>query len=171
MIWRLSANDHYSSALVRQPLECWTKMSVDLMRMPLPAGKLPPWLLRKALRGIPPGPNVVVGPGIGKDAAAIAIGDRIVVAKNDPITFASVNGATHLIEVNANDIACMGAVPRWILVTALLPVGITPGEVLTQFAELNDACRHRSVELVGGHTEIVAGIDRPILVGMMLGET
>lgn len=145
-------------------------MNADMMRKPLPAGKLPPWLLRKALRGSPVGSSVVVGPGIGKDAAAISIGDRIVVAKNDPITFASEKGATHLIEVNANDIACMGALPRWVLVTALLPEGVTPGEVLTQFAELNDACRQRSVELIGGHTEIVAGIDRPILVGMMLGE-
>jgi hydrogenase maturation factor len=93
-----------------------------------------------------------------------------VVAKNDPITFASEKSATHLIEVNANDVACMGAVPRWVLVTALLPEGVTPGEVLNQFAELHEACRRRSVELVGGHTEIVAGIGRPILVGMMLGE-
>jgi hydrogenase maturation factor len=122
------------------------------------------------LRANPLGSSVVVGPGVGKDAAAIAIGERIVVAKNDPITFASEKGATHLIEVNANDIACMGAIPRWVLVTALLPVGITPGEVLNQFAELNEACRQRSVELVGGHTEVMAGIDRPILVGMMLGD-
>ena len=116
-------------------------MNADTMRRPLPPGKLPSWLLRKALRANPLGSSVVVGPGVGKDAAAIAIGERIVVAKNDPITFASEKGATHLIEVNANDIACMGAIPRWVLVTALLPEGITPGEVLTQFAELSEAWR------------------------------
>lgn len=145
-------------------------MNTDTMRRPLPAGKLPPWLMRKILRANPLGSSVVVGPGIGKDAAAITIGDRIVVAKNDPITFASEKGAAHLIEVNANDIACMGAIPRWVLVTALLPEGVTPAEVLNQFAELSEACRQRSVDLVGGHTEIVSGIDRPILVGMMLGD-
>ena len=95
---------------------------------------------------------------------------RVLVAKNDPITFASEGGAAHLVEVNANDIACMGATPRWLLVTALLPHGVTPADVLNQFAELRETCRQRSVELIGGHTEIVPGLARPILVGMMLGD-
>jgi len=111
-----------------------------------------------------------VGPGLGRDAAAIAVGERVLVAKNDPITFASEGGAAHLVEVNANDVACMGATPRWLLVTALLPHGVTPADVLNQFAELRETCRQRSVELIGGHTEIVPGLARPILVGMMLGE-
>ena len=119
---------------------------------------------------VSPDPDILVGPGLGRDAAAIAVGERVMVAKNDPITFASEGGAAHLVEVNANDIACMGATPRWLLVTALLPHGVTPADVLNQFAELRETCRQRSVELIGGHTEIVPGLARPILVGMMLGD-
>ena len=146
-------------------------MKHDLMLQPLPAGKLPGWLLRKVLPGSPAGDSdILVGPGLGRDAAAIAVGGRVVVAKNDPITFATEGGAAHLVEVNANDVACMGATPRWLLVTALLPHGVTPADVLNQFAELRETCRHRSVELIGGHTEIVQGLARPILVGMMLGD-
>ena len=145
-------------------------MKRNLMLEPLPAGKLPGWLLRKVLPGSPRDPDILVGPGLGRDAAAIAVGGRVVVAKNDPITFASEDGAAHLVEVNANDVACMGATPRWLLVTALLPQGVTPADVLNQFAELRETCRHRSVELIGGHTEIVPGLARPILVGMMLGD-
>ncbi len=146
-------------------------MKRDLMLKPLPPGKLPAWLLNKVLPVSASDPNVIVGPGLGRDAAAIAIGDRVLVAKNDPITFASEGGAEHLVAVNANDVACMGATPRWLLVTGLLPHGVTPADVLNQFAELREACRQRSVDLVGGHTEIVPGLERPILVGMMLGET
>jgi hydrogenase expression/formation protein HypE len=142
----------------------------ERMLEPLPAGKLPSWLLRKVLPGSPRDPDILVGPGLGRDAAAIAVGERVIVAKNDPITFASEGGAAHLVEVNANDVACMGATPRWLLVTALLPHGVTPADVLNQFAELRETCRQRSVELIGGHTEIVPGLARPILVGMMLGE-
>jgi hydrogenase maturation factor len=145
-------------------------MKPHLMLEPLPAGKLPGWLLRKVLPGSARDPDILVGPGLGKDAAAIAVGERVMVAKNDPITFASEGGAAHLVEVNANDVACMGATPRWLLVTALLPQGVTPADVLNQFAELRETCRHRSVELIGGHTEIVPGLARPILVGMMLGD-
>src|SRR3712207_2234270 len=145
-------------------------MNHQTMLEPLPAGKLPGWLLRKVLPGSARDPDILVGPGLGRDAAAVTVGDRVIVAKNDPITFASENGAAHLVEVNANDIACMGASPRWLLVTALLPLGVTPAEVLTQFGELRETCRRRSVELIGGHTEIVPGLERPILVGMMLGD-
>jgi hydrogenase maturation factor len=140
------------------------------MLKPLPAGKLPGWLLQKILPGSPRDPDVLVGPGLGRDAAAVAVGERVVVAKNDPITFASEGGAAHLVEVNANDVACLGATPRWLLVTALLPHGVTPADVLNQFAELRETCRQRRIELIGGHTEIVAGLARPILVGMMLGD-
>lgn len=147
-----------------------SRVKSDLMLKPLPAGKLPGWLLHKVLPRASNDPSVLVGPGLGRDAAAIAVGDRVIVAKNDPITFASENGAAHLVEVNANDIVCMGATPRWLLVTGLLPYGVTPADVLNQFAELRETCRRRSVELVGGHTEIVPGLERPILVGMMLGD-
>ncbi|MFN8592341.1 MAG: AIR synthase family protein [Thermomicrobiales bacterium] len=145
-------------------------MKPDLMLTPLPAGKLPPWLLRKVLPKTSDDPDVLVGPGIGRDAAAIAIGDRVIVAKNDPITFAAQGAADHLVDVNANDIACMGAMPRWLLVTGLLPHGVTPADVLRDFHDLREACRRRGVELVGGHTEILEGLDHPILIGMMLGE-
>jgi hydrogenase maturation factor len=145
-------------------------MKPEKMVSPLPPGKLPPWLLRKVLPVAPSDKRVLVGPGIGRDAAAIAIGDRVIVAKNDPITFATHGAADHLVDVNANDIACMGAVPRWLLVTGLLPLGVTPADILRDFNDLRVACARREVELVGGHTEILEGLERPILVGMMLGE-
>ena len=144
-------------------------MKRDLLA-PLPAGKLPAWLLKKVLPASSHDPRVIVGPGLGADAAAIAIGDRVVIAKSDPITFASHGAELHLVEVNANDVACMGAEPRWLLVTAFFPLGVTSADVLNSFAALREACRHRSVELVGGHTEIVPGLDHPMLVGLMLGE-
>ncbi|MFT4038788.1 MAG: AIR synthase-related protein [Thermomicrobiales bacterium] len=145
-------------------------MNREKLLQPLPAGKLPGWLLKKVLPTASVDQQVLVGPGIGRDAAAISVGGQVVVAKTDPITFATDRAAHHLVEVNANDIACMGATPRWLLVTSLLPVGITPATVLQSFAELTEACRQRGVELIGGHTEIVPGIDRPLLIGSMLGE-
>jgi hydrogenase expression/formation protein HypE len=146
-------------------------MNSEKLLRPLPAGKLPGWLLKKVLPASIRDEQVLVGPGIGCDAAAVAIGEQVVVAKTDPITFASERAAFHLVEVNANDLACMGAHPRWLLVTHLLPVGVTAADVLSSFAELTEACRLRGVELIGGHTEIVPGINRPLLIGSMLGTT
>ncbi len=137
----------------------------------LPAGKLPPELLGQLLSAIPDDPSIVIGAGIGRDAAAVRHGDRILVLKTDPITFATDEIGWYAPNVNANDIACMGATPRWMLATALFPDGsTTPDLVRTVFESLREACNELGILLVGGHTEITTGLDRTILVGMMVGD-
>jgi len=137
----------------------------------LPVGKLPGELLARLIVAYGSSdPTVLVGPGIGGDAAAIDLGATTLVVKSDPITFASESPAQYLVDVNANDLACLGATPRWMMVTALLPAGTSEGEVETHFRELRDACVGRTISLVGGHTEVTSAVSRPILVGVLLGE-
>src|SRR5881296_839841 len=116
-------------------------------------------------------PRVVVGPRLGEDAAVIDMGDRYLVATSDPITFATAEIGWYALQVNANDIAVRGARPRWFLATLLLPAGATSGaSVDALFVDLHAACEELDVALVGGHTEVTHGLDRPIVVGAMLGE-
>jgi hydrogenase maturation factor len=62
-------------------------------------------------------------------------------------------------------------VPRWFLATVLLPErGATAALAEAIFAQIADACASLDVSLCGGHTEITYGLDRPIVVGQMLGE-
>jgi hydrogenase expression/formation protein HypE len=137
----------------------------------LPVGKLPGQLLARLIATYATSdPTVVVGPGIGGDAAAIDLGATTLVVKSDPITFASESPARYLVDVNANDLACLGATPRWLMVTALLPEGTTEQLVESHFRELRDACLQRDISLVGGHTEITSGVGRSILVGVLIGE-
>jgi hydrogenase expression/formation protein HypE len=137
----------------------------------LPVGKLPAELLGRLIATYATSdPTVIVGPGVGGDAAAIDLGSTTLVVKSDPITFATESPARYLVDVNANDLACLGATPRWMMVTALLPPGTTEQLVEFHFRELRDACLQRGISLVGGHTEVTFGIDRPILVGVLIGE-
>jgi len=137
----------------------------------LPPGKLPPELLASLLASIESDPSVVVGPGIGRDAAVVRFADRLLVLKTDPITLARDEIGWYAAHVNANDIACMGATPRWMLVTTLLPEHDTTSALVERiFAGLREGCDAVGVRLVGGHTEITAGLDRPIMVGLMAGE-
>jgi hydrogenase maturation factor len=116
-------------------------------------------------------PRVVVGPRVGEDAAVIDLGDRYLVATSDPITFATDDLGWYALQVNANDIAVRGARPRWFLATLLLPEGRTTDEsVAALFEQMTAACDDLGVALVGGHTEITYGLDRPLVVGTMLGE-
>src|SRR5680860_739940 len=82
----------------------------------LPVGKIPTELLGALLsRNALTDERVIVGPGIGRDAAVIAFGDQLLVAKSDPITFATEESPRYLVNVNANDLACVGADPRWLM--------------------------------------------------------
>src|SRR5262245_51975607 len=137
------------------------------MVAPLPLGKLPPALLATLLsQHATPDPRVVVGPRVGEDAAVLDMGDRYLVATTDPITFVTEDVGWYALVVNANDLAVRGAVPRWFLATCLLPEGrTTEADVATLFDQLGAACRSLDVTLVGGHTEVTPGLDRPIVVG------
>ena len=64
----------------------------------------------------------------------------------------------------------MGARPAWFMATALLPPGAPgdlPASIFDQILRATDAL---GIELIGGHTEVTIGLDRPIVVGAMLGE-
>jgi hydrogenase maturation factor len=135
------------------------------------AGKLPLDMLAGLLDQIEvKDPRVVLGPRAGEDAALIDFGDRYLVAKTDPITFATDLIGWYVIQVNANDLAVMGATPRWLMVTLLLPEGTSADSVAGIFQQLREACAALNITLVGGHTEITYGLPRPVAVGALLGE-
>ena len=137
----------------------------------LSLGKLPPDLLATLLKRIPSDPRVIVGPRVGEDAAVIDMGDRYLVAKTDPITFATDQIGWYAVQVNANDLATTGATPRWMMATVLLPGGLADAALAEAiFEQLLAACAPLGITLVGGHTEITHGLDRPIVVGTLLGE-
>jgi hydrogenase maturation factor len=139
--------------------------------MRLPLGKLPADLLARVLRRLPAGdPRVIVPAQPGVDAAAIDFGGRVLIATSDPITFPTHDIAWYALHVNANDIAVLGGEPRWFLATVLLPEGTEEQAVESLFRNLAGHCERLGVTLIGGHTEVTYGIDRPIVAGTMLGE-
>jgi hydrogenase maturation factor len=108
---------------------------------------------------------------VGEDAAIIDMGGRYLIAKSDPITFATDAIGYYAVVVNANDIATRGGQPKWFLATLLLPEETTSiGLVESIFAQIAEACQSFGITVVGGHTEVTYGLDRPILSGHMLGE-
>lgn len=138
----------------------------------LPIGKFPLEHLRSLLKRLPKhNPRLLIGPQIGEDAAVIDAGDRYLVVATDPITFATDHIGRYAVHVNANDIAVLGARPLWFFVVMLLPEDrTTPELAATIMVDIRTACEDLGVTLGGGHTEITQGLDRPILIGQMLGE-
>jgi hydrogenase maturation factor len=116
-------------------------------------------------------PCLLIGPQIGEDAAVINASGHYLVVATDPITFATEHIGRYAVHVNANDVAVLGARPLWFFVVMLLPENGTTSELAEAItADVRTTCEELGVVLGGGHTEITQGLDRPILVGQMIGE-
>jgi len=115
--------------------------------------------------------RVIMGSKIGEDAAVIDMGNKYLVAKTDPITFTSNEIGYYAVNVNVNDVVCMGANPKWFQSTILLPENGTTIELIEKiFKNIYDACKAMDISVIGGHTEISLGLERPIVIGSLLGE-
>ena len=134
-------------------------------------GKFPASLLERILAKVHiSDPRVVGGPRVGEDTAVLQTSGSLLVAKSDPVTFATDQIGWYAVQVNANDVACTGGTPKWFLATLLVPERFTEDEAEAVFDQILEACRSIDVSLVGGHSEVTYGIDRPIIMGTMLGE-
>jgi len=135
-------------------------------------GKVPPEVLEKIVfdrLGVND-ERVIIKSGVGIDAAAIDFGDSVLVATSDPITGAEKHIGFYAVNVNANDVATFGAKPKWFLVTILLPENADE-ELLEKIMEdMHKSAGRLGISIVGGHTEVTVGLNRPIVIGTMLGE-
>jgi hydrogenase expression/formation protein HypE len=138
--------------------------------MALRTGKLPPELLKRILRNRgAKDPRVVIGPGIGEDAAVVRLGKTLLVLKTDPVTYAADLIGWYAVNINANDVVTRGALPAWFQATILLPQESEISLVEDISRQISDAAKGLGIAVTGGHTEVTPGIDHPIVVGDMHG--
>ena len=136
-------------------------------------GKLQPEILKDnvlnftgALRD-----DLIVGGGIGEDAALIKVPNGILVAASDPVTGAVKNAGSLLVHVNANDLACKGADPSWLIVTLIVPDKMNLDFIKKIMSEIHETCKKMNISIAGGHTELTDKYEYPVISGTMLGIT
>jgi len=136
-------------------------------------GKLQPRLLKRLVftrLGVSDS-RVLLGPSIGEDATVIDFGTKALVVHSDPITGALENVGWLAVNVCTNDIATRGIRPLWILIVMLLPENITTTQLRSITTQIDQAAEQLGVAVVGGHTEVTQGINRPIVMTTAIGET
>ena len=135
-------------------------------------GKLPPELLRDGVLRYSGAarPEVLIGPGLGEDAALIRWEDApYLVAASDPVVGAASGAGRLLVHINANDVACKGGDPAWFVVTLIVPARDGVESVRHIMEEVHSTCESLGIAVVGGHTELTDRYDRPVIVGTMMG--
>jgi len=138
--------------------------------MALRPGKLPAALLAAVIRQRgAKDESVIVGPAFGEDAAVIDLGSHYLVLKSDPVTFTASEIGWYAVHVNANDVAVMGARPRWFQPTIILPPRCRARLPLTIARDIHRAARSLGIAVTGGHTEVSDAVCKPIVAGDMQG--
>ena len=133
-------------------------------------GKLPPKLLKAMLERLEfKSKDIVIPPRVGEDCSIIKVGDDLVAVTSDPITFTSKRLTWYCVQINVNDIVMVGALPKWMVLTLLLPKYFSENMVKELFDELDIAIKKYGIELIGGHTEITPGINNPIAIATLIG--
>ncbi len=141
------------------------------MKPKLPLGKIDPEILGRLLsRYTTAGHQVLIGAGIGEDAAIIDMGHVYLVAKTDPITHVTGEIGYYAVHINANDIPSMGGSPLWFLAAILMPSQSKARDIEKIFSQISRACEELGIAYCGGHTEVTSAVHIPVVVGHMLGE-
>jgi hydrogenase expression/formation protein HypE len=161
----------WSIHLIQVARRAWERRT--LADDPFLTGKVPSDLLSRIVFRYTGKTNhrLLLGPALGEDAAIIRTRGKLLVLTTDPITGAQKNAGWLSVHVNANDIATRGAKPVWFLCCLLLPEQSDAALLEQIMSQVDEAAREISVTVAGGHSEITPGLDRPIMVGSMIGET
>ena len=129
-------------------------------------GKVPESVLKRAvLRQLhTKREEVLVGASVGEDCAAVQLGpDEVFVLTTDPITGTSVDMGRLAVHITANDLASAGAEPVGVLLTVLLPPSAKEPLVRQLVQEVESVCRELHMQAIGGHTEVTAVVNQPVI--------
>lgn len=129
-------------------------------------GKLPePVLIRSVLKQVRHRRDeVLVGPAVGQDCAALQIGpDEALVMSTDPITGTVKDLSRHCIHITANDLAAAGAEPIGVMLTVMLPDSVEEPELRKMMQDVESVCSELQMEVLGGHTEITNVVRQPLI--------
>lgn len=114
--------------------------------------------------------DILIGPGVGEDCAAIAFGDLACVLTTDPITGATDHLGELAVQISCNDIASSGLDPVALLVTLLLPLEAPEDEPSRIMKEAKQAADKLGVAIIGGHTEFTSAVTRTVLSVTAVGK-
>lgn len=129
-------------------------------------GKLPePVLIRSVLKQVRHRRDeVLVGPAVGQDCAALQIEpDEVLVMSTDPITGTVKDLGRHCIHITANDLAAAGAEPIGVMLTVMLPDSVEEPELRKMMQDVETVCSELQMEVLGGHTEITNVVRQPLI--------
>ena len=134
--------------------------------MKLALGKLPPELLRKYVLTMTGAKSkeLVLSPRVGLDFGVVKLRSGFLIVASDPVTGIAKNVGRHAVVVSANDVATSGNRASFMQSVILLPERVDERTVKELTSKMADAAKQLGITIVGGHTEVTPGLERPIVM-------
>lgn len=108
--------------------------------------------------------EIITGPNVGEDCSIGQFAeDELFALSCDPITGSVKNIGTLAVHITANDLAASGAEPIGLMLTMLLPDGFIEDDLKKILQDVNKVCEELNIQVMGGHTEVTAAVNQPIL--------
>ncbi len=107
--------------------------------------------------------DIATPPSAGLDFAAVRLGRKFMVVSSDPVTGVVKNIGRYAMIVNANDVATSGNRPQFAESVVLLPEGANARYAGEVAREMDSEARRLGISILGGHTEVTPGLQRPIV--------
>lgn len=114
--------------------------------------------------------DILIGPGVGEDCAAIAFGDLACVLTTDPITGATKDIGKLAVHISCNDIASSGVEPVALLMTLLMPLTATKEDAKNIMTQAHEEAGKLGVAIIGGHTEFTSAVNRVVVSVTAVGK-
>lgn len=115
--------------------------------------------------------EVLCGAGVGIDCAVMSFEeDEETVISTNPVSASVDIVCTHGVHRALNNIAAAGAEPVGILISSLLPEDTEEKELQDMMRQAEDVCNRFKVQIIGGHTEVMADVRKPVLTVTGIGK-
>lgn len=129
-------------------------------------------LKRSVLKQIKENRNEVLqGAKIGEDCAILDISeDKYTFMAMASATIYTQEDAARAVQKAANNVAVAGGAPVVILLSILLPETAEEKELKALMAEAQNKCDQLSLQIAGGHTEVLEALSRPVITAVCCGK-
>lgn len=114
--------------------------------------------------------DVYKKPSVGDDCALVKMGEDYVCINTNPVTLTLDELGKKGIYYVANNIACVGGELIGILVNILLPPKSDEKDIKLIMNDLENECQTLNIEVMGGHTEMIEGVTKPMITFTGVGK-
>ena len=115
--------------------------------------------------------EVICGAGIGEDCAILSFGGEYeTMLSTTPVIASEEEVSKYAVSMALNNVAAAGAEPIGVMLSVLLPESVEERGLQQIMKQAQEVCDRCDADILGGHTEVVPGISRPIMAVTGVGK-